>query len=190
MGLEHDFASEVATYGLALRAGRPIRGLTSRGHLDTDARQMVAPEILDAVRQVFTALGGDEEALAAKAPRPIRPDLVDDDNRLVEVDEVQHFTSARGATFEHYPPSAALGFSPSEYAAAVRAWSGRADRAFAHKRSADFDFIGGRAAQRAYLDALRDLFAPALTGHALVRVAVPDRGIAAAARRFVDERNS
>ncbi|MEZ5252203.1 MAG: hypothetical protein R2713_24225 [Ilumatobacteraceae bacterium] len=28
---------------------------------------------------------------------------------------VQHFTGARGATFEHYPPpSAVLGFSPSE----------------------------------------------------------------------------
>jgi hypothetical protein len=66
----------------------------------------------------------------------------------VEVDEVQHFTTARLSTFAHYPPAADVGFDVEEYQSLIGQWRKQADRAFAHKVAADFPRPGGRQAQR------------------------------------------
>ncbi|MEZ5249940.1 MAG: hypothetical protein R2713_12240 [Ilumatobacteraceae bacterium] len=67
------------------------------------------------MRQVFTALGGDEEALAGESAEADPVLIWSTTTTGWWKSTVQHFTGARGATFEHYPPpSAVLGFSPSE----------------------------------------------------------------------------
>ena len=54
---------------------------------------------------------------------------------------------------------------------------------FTRQLGADFDFQGGRRAQRAYFDAVKDLLAPTFTGATLVRIPVLDRDPRAAAWR-------
>ncbi len=49
-----------------------------------------------------------------------------------------------------------------------------ADRYRADKTAADFPRLGGRRAQRAFLDAVRELLAPYLTGRPVLRVAAPE----------------
>ena len=101
---------------------------------------------------------------------------------FIEVDEHQHFTSRRLATLDLYPEGAALGFDLGEYRALCRDWAPRADRYRASKSAAAFG-PGGRQAQRAYHDALRDLAVPAMGHPPLVRVAAPARDGAAAYAR-------
>jgi hypothetical protein len=109
------------------------------------------------------------------------PDLIHDElGCVIEVDEVQHFTTARARTFELYPETVQLGYSLNDYLGLVRKWHGRGDRAFAHQTATDFPKPGGRQAHRAYNDALRDLLAPTFTGHPVIRIAAPDRNMGSA----------
>lgn len=119
-------------------------------------------------------LGGDELLLRAKAERPLNPDFVLPNGQLVEVDEIQHFTSDRLLTLEHHPTGASLGFDRGTYRELCDHHHGTADRYRADKTATDFPFPGGRRAQRAFLDAVRDLIAPYLTGHPVLRVPAPE----------------
>lgn len=91
------------------------------------------------------------------------------------MDEVQHFTTARLKSFEFYPPDSVLGFDMDEYRRLIVKWRAKGDSAFAHKVAPDFPNRGGRQAQRAYNDALRDLLAPTFTRLPVIRVPLPDR---------------
>jgi hypothetical protein len=73
---------------------------------------------------------------------------------------IQHFTTARMTTFDFYPAAVPLGFDIDEYRQLVRRWHSKGDAAFKHRVSVDFPQRGGRQAQRAYNDALRDLLGP------------------------------
>ena len=97
--------------------------------------------------------------------------------QLVEVDELQHFTTARTRALELYPAGAELGYDLDQYRRLCEHWHPKADKAFAHRTSADFPRTGGRQAQRAYNDALRDLLAPVFTGNPVIRIAAPDRNL-------------
>lgn len=167
--------------GLPIRTGTAVRWLSSSGHLNPDVAQ-ASSGVIDALASVHGALGGDTAALETKRPgNPPVPDLVHTELGLViEVDEVQHFTTARLATFDYYPPDIALGFDIDEYRQLIARWQAKGDAAFAHRVSADFPQRGGRQAQRAYNDALRDLLAPTFTDHPVVRIAAPDRSPTAA----------
>ncbi len=155
--------------------------LSPRGHLDDAVTENAPAEVVAALGAIHAALGGDAGLLAAKrGGRPI-PDLVHaQTGQIVEVDEVQHFTTARAVTLSMYPVNATVAYDVGAYRDLIEHWRYKADRAFAHKVSTDFPNRGGRQAQRAYNDALRDLLAPVFTGYPLVRVAVPDRTIPAA----------
>lgn len=110
--------------------------------------------------------------------KPPTPDLVHvPTGCLIEVDEVQHFTTAREAALDLYPSGVPLGFDVREYLALVGQWRAKADAAYAHRTSSDFPQAGGRQAQRAYNDSLRDLLAPTFTGHPVVRIPVPGRSM-------------
>ena len=63
-------------------------------------------DALSALTTIHRELDGDTNVLANKrAGNPPTPDLVHDElGCLIEVDEKQHFTSARLLTFEYYPP--------------------------------------------------------------------------------------
>ncbi|NLA35267.1 MAG: hypothetical protein GX868_06220, partial [Actinobacteria bacterium] len=110
-GLHHVLVRQAAEVGIELRPDSQYNWLTNRGHLEPAAQQQLPSEILAALEAIFRELGGDETALRSKKPRRLEPDLVHPPTGLlVEVDEVQHFTSARGSTVSHYPSSLVVGF--------------------------------------------------------------------------------
>jgi len=106
--------------------------------------------------------------------------LLEPDGVVVEYDEIQHFTTARGTTLALYPAGAPLGFDLAAYAQTVKHWRARGDRGFAHKQAPEFPGVAGRQRQRAYFDALRDLAAPHFDDGPLIRIAAPGNDYAAA----------
>jgi hypothetical protein len=78
---------------------------------------------------IHQGLGGDEILMAGKrAGSSPRPDfLLPSAGLIVEVDEIQHFTSDRLATVELYPRNAELAFDVAEYRALIGQWSAVAD---------------------------------------------------------------
>ncbi|MGH3004420.1 MAG: hypothetical protein ACRDOS_00650 [Gaiellaceae bacterium] len=120
-------------------------------------------------------LGGDETALALKrsggGPRP--DFILREAELIVEVDEVQHFTSDRLLTLELYPKRMEIAFDIDEYRTLASKWSSVADKYRAAKPALDFPHPGGRRAQRAYFDAVRDLVAPSF-GWTVCRIPAPE----------------
>jgi hypothetical protein len=140
--------------------------LTQRGHC---ALPPEASEARTLLREIFKALGGDEMLLAAGRTTTLTGDYFHDASRtLVEVDEIQHFTSARLLSLSLYPPGQVLGFNLDEYRTLCEEHRAKADRAFAHKAATAFG-PRGRQRQRAYNDALRDIAASALGHPGVVR---------------------
>lgn len=78
-------------------------------------------------------------------------------NLIFEFDEHQHFSSARLKTLELYPPDLQVNFSIDEWKSMCRMYKDKADKYRKSKTTTDFNFYGGRTAQRAYLDCFRDL---------------------------------
>jgi hypothetical protein len=122
----------------------------------------VPKSTLRLISTIYQRLGGDEHTLASKragsSPRAdffLRAAAV-----IVEVDEIQHFTSDRLVTLELYSKEVQLAFDIDEYRALIRRWRSIADNYRAAKPAVDFPHPGGRRAQRAYFDALRDLVGP------------------------------
>nr|WP_146249108.1 MULTISPECIES: hypothetical protein [unclassified Curtobacterium] len=149
-----------------------VPAITQRGHLDL---RDVAPETVSLLRGIYLDLGGNEDELAAKRPTPLRGDFLHVATRtVVEIDELQHFTTARRRTLVAYPPQLSLGFDLNEYLQLCDEWSSRADLQYAHRPAVGFG-PGGRQRQRAYNDALRDIALPALGYAPVVRIATPDR---------------
>ena len=106
--------------------------------------------------------GGNEKPLAAKRRgSDPTPDFLLNCRQIIEVDEIQHFTTDRLTTLRLYPGDIELGFGLSEYISLCETWRPTADRYRTAKPTQDFPHPGGRRAQRAYFDALRDLAAPA-----------------------------
>jgi very-short-patch-repair endonuclease len=136
---------------------------------------------------IHERLEGDEHALARKrAGSGPRPDLfLRSAALIVEVDEIQHFTSDRLLTLELYPPDAHLAFDPNEYRALIRTWSPVADNYRAAKPAVDFPRPGGRRTQRAYFDGVRDLVAPSF-GWTVLRIPVPECSARLAADGLTD----
>ena len=161
--------------GLPIRKGSAVSWLSGRGHFNP-ALAAVDRSVLHALASIHDALGGDSAALATKrAGNPPIPDLVHTQlGSIIEVDEIQHFTTARLKSFDYYPAAVPLGFEIDEYRRLAGLCTSKGDAAFAHRVSLDFPGRGGRQAQRAYNDALRDLLAPTFTGHPVVRIAAPD----------------
>ena len=183
-GVHLDLLSAATRAGVPFALGRPVSWLSGRGHLNPIVAENAPPEVVDALARMHSALGGDAAALAAKRPgSPPTPDLVHTPSGgIIEVDEVQHFTTARLRTFEYYPESVPLGFDVDEYRRLIERWRAKGDRAFAHKVSTDFPQLGGRQSQRAYNDALRDLLAPTFTGLPVIRIGLPERWSSGALR--------
>lgn len=92
---------------------------------------------------------------------------------LIEIDELQHFTSFRATSLKLYPARAQLGFDRSHYFDLCRELAPRSDRYRANNDAVGFG-SGGRRRQRAYRDALRDLVAPICDRPPVIRVAVLD----------------
>jgi hypothetical protein len=182
--LAYEVISEARRRGTRLVVGAPQRWLSTRGHLDPVVQREAAPELLDVLEGLHASLGGDLAALARKPIRHEATDLATGSGQLIELDEVEHFTSARWDTLRCYPSMYPFGFSVDYYRTLIDTWKAKANAVFTRQWSPDFDFSGGRRAQRAYFDAVKDLLAPTFTGHELVRVPVLDCDPASAARQI------
>jgi hypothetical protein len=97
-----------------------------------------------------------------------------DSRVIIEVDEIQHFTSHRLLSFESYPKDAPLGFDLEDYRELCSRHHVKADKAWGTKKTATFG-PRSRGRQRAFYDALKDLSLPAAGLPPVVRIAVPDR---------------
>ncbi|WP_437770635.1 DUF7255 family protein [Arthrobacter sp. KNU40] len=136
---------------------------------------------------IAVALGADLDAmrLAKRISRP-RTDLIHNESGvIIEIDEIQHFTSHRLTTFESYPSGSDLGFDIDEYRELCRVHHLRADLAFARKDTATFG-PRSRGRQRAFYDALRDLSIPAAGLPPVMRIPVTDRDVVSAWKRSRD----
>ena len=168
---ENVFQRAAAADGIVLVRAR-VPWLNQRGHLGLPAQAQAA---VPALRRIFSDLGGDETAQAAKRLTALPGDFLQPESMtFIEVDEHQHFTTRRRATLDLYPEHAAVGFDLAEYRALYRDWGARADRYRASTTAIGFG-ANGRQAQRAYHDALRDLAVPAMGHPPVVRVAAPER---------------
>jgi len=126
---------------------------------------------------VFVALGGRREGLAAKTQVELSPDAFFEApfSFMLEVDELQHFTPYKAQALLAYPPASRVGFDMAEYLALCDEHSEEALRHGApgyHRPTKDFPFPNGRDAQRAYLDAFRDLLPPEHALHPTLRIPV------------------
>src|SRR4051794_7509582 len=171
-------------WGIPLEPGRAMPWLSTRGHASASLDGLVPREVRASLTAIFAELCGDQAKLASKrlggGPRP---DFMLG-AQIVEVDEIQHFTTARLKTLELYPADVELGFDRDEYVALCRRWCRQGDRYRAAKRTVDFAFDGGRRAQRAYFDAVRDLLAPYCIGKPVLRIPAPECDGECAAERL------
>ena len=177
MGATEDTFAELARAdGIAFSRGVSPAWLTNKGHLSAAAVGLLDPSHATAIRSIYTTLGGDEALLVSKrsGSNPRLDFLLEDERLVVEVDEIQHFTTDRLRTLDLYPPlGVEVCFDISAYRTLIGQWSPTGDRYRAAKPTVDFPFAGGRRAQRAYFDAFRDLAAPSF-GLRVLRVPAPE----------------
>jgi hypothetical protein len=185
VAFEYDVIEEARRLGTRLTIGAPQRWLSTRGHLDPLVQQHAPADVLEVLDDLHGALGGNPSALARRPIQHQPTDLATASGQLIELDEVQHFTSARWDALRRYPAVYSLGFSIDYYRALIETWKAKANAVFTRQWSPDFDFCGGRRAHRAYYDAVKDLLSPTFTGYELVRVPVLDRDAGRAARAIV-----
>ncbi|MET9397983.1 hypothetical protein [Kitasatospora sp. NPDC002965] len=89
----------------------------------------------------------------------------DGQQQILEVDEKQHFTSARALTSEHYPSTVELGFDAARWPARSRGLTGREPGGgYAKPRPPQFPGDGGRHRQRASGTRRRIFCRPSMAG--------------------------
>ncbi|MET4589805.1 hypothetical protein [Arthrobacter sp. 754] len=173
---ENAFLEAAAHEGIQLiRYKQPW--LNQRGHFGLPHEAAAAFGPLD---DIFHDLGGDHEAQSAKRTTALPGDFIHPPTgTMIEIDEVQHFTSYRMRTFARYPADASLGFDSDEYVNLCKKYCRTADAYRLNKAASGFG-PGGRQRQRAYNDSLRDLVIPAMGKPPLIRIPAPDGNGAAA----------
>jgi hypothetical protein len=129
-GLHHQLLKEARGAGIPLSLGRTVPWLSTRGHLADSLQHVVSAELLGALATMHQQLGGDDQLLAGKkGGNHPKPDLIHDElGCVIEVDEAQHFTTARARTFDLYPGTIRLGYSLDEYVGLVHQWKATGDR--------------------------------------------------------------
>jgi len=168
---ENQFHALAEAAGLPLERQVAIDGLTNRGHVDPALKEETS--VIATLASIHEGLGGNPTLLADKRSVQLKVDFfLRELDVYIELDEVQHFTSDRLRSLAYYSEAAAVP-DVSSYRSLIAEWHERADAYRAAKRAADFPAPGGRRAQRAYLDAVRDLVIPAL-GHTLIRLPAPE----------------
>ncbi|RKU18537.1 hypothetical protein C6501_02580 [Candidatus Poribacteria bacterium] len=119
----------------------------------------------DILMELYDELRGDWEGTSAKADGFLTPDAYFPEpyHFIFEFDELQHFTQFREQTFWFYPKDVPLAYAPEKYLKFCQQYRTEAlakgpDRF--RRATADFPYINGRAAQRAFFDTFRDWLPP------------------------------
>jgi len=120
------------------------------------------------IEEIFRALNGNKLGMNSKGSRKLKPDCYFGGkyNFIFEFDELQHFTIYKKKTLSLYPESLTYGFNLSQYIKYCDKYSNEAIKkgpAGYRKPKDEFPFENGRAAQRAFFDAFRDIL-PTLHG--------------------------
>ena len=125
-------------------------------------------EHYDMLMQLYAELNGDWSGTSEKTHGYLTPDAYFPDpyHFIFEFDELQHFTRYRELTFRFYPNNIPLAYPPEKYLKFCKqyhkaALAKGADRF--RRKTADFPYVNGRAAQRAFFDTFRD-WLPTLHG--------------------------
>lgn len=120
------------------------------------------------IMDLYEEFNGDWQRTVEKADGYLTPDayLPEPYNFIFEFDELQHFTKYRALTFKYYSEEIPLAYETEEYVSFcneyhVAALAKGPDRF--RRRTADFPYKNGRAAQRAFFDTFRD-WLPSLNG--------------------------
>lgn len=117
------------------------------------------------IHKIFLTLHGDTDANGLK--RIIFPPCDAFFGRglnfIFEYDETQHFSTSRLKTLKLYPSDLKTNFEIGKYISLCKAHLFEADKYRSNIKPVDFKFVGGRTAQRAYLDCFKDLL-PELHG--------------------------
>ncbi|MBA2359786.1 MAG: hypothetical protein H0V79_02420 [Actinobacteria bacterium] len=168
---QREFAEAAAEDGIELQP-QSFSWLCQQGHLALPDEARKAADLLE---RIYLALGGDLDVLATARRTRLPGDFVHEPTgTLIEIDESQHFTSARLTALDLYPDDVALGFDLDHYKALCRKWRQASDGYYRKKAAPGFG-VGGRQRQRAYYDALRDLAAPSMGQPPVIRIDVPLR---------------
>lgn len=111
------------------------------------------------IDKIFNSLNGDLNANQTKRSVSLDCDAYfgGQFNFIFEFDEFQHFSSARLKTIENYPTDLKVNFDLLAWKKLCQTHKDKADNYRRTKTTTDFNFVGGRTAQRAYLDCFRDL---------------------------------
>lgn len=117
------------------------------------------------ISKIFQNLNGDLKANQNKRISSLKCDAYFGGkyNFIFEFDEFQHFSSYRLKTLECYPADIITAFDIKQYKLLCKVHREKADKYRKAKKTVDFNFVGGRTAQRAYLDCFRDLL-PTVNG--------------------------
>jgi len=122
----------------------------------------------DNIEIIFDALNGDKSGMDNKSGRVLKPDCYfgGEYNFIFEFDELQHFTTYKKIVLQNYPTDLEYGFNLPQYIRYCDNYSREALKkgpAGYRKPKDEFPFENGRAAQRAFFDAFRDIL-PTLHG--------------------------
>jgi hypothetical protein len=114
------------------------------------------------IETIFNELKGDKVASENKRTQLLKCDAFFGGHYdfVFEFDEFQHFSSLRLHTLERYPDDILLNFHLEDWKRFCKVHRQSADIYRQTKATKDFNFIGGRTAQRAYLDCFKDLLPP------------------------------
>ncbi len=117
------------------------------------------------IDEIFTSLNGNRQASQTKQTMKLKCDAYFGGryNFIFEFDEHQHFSSARLETFNFYPIDLKVNFSIERWKQLCKTHKDKADKYREKRKTKDFNFKGGRTAQRAYFDCFRDLL-PEING--------------------------
>src|SRR5690348_14347716 len=109
---QREFAAAAAEDGIVF-TGQSFPWLCQRGHVALPDSASAARSVLE---KIYNALGGDLELLSTARSTRLTGDFVHEPTAtLLEIDEHQHFTSARLLTLDLYPADVALGFDLDAY---------------------------------------------------------------------------
>ena len=122
-------------------------------------------DLYDKLMALYGELNGDWQGTEAKADGYLTPDAYFPEpyNFIFEFDELQHFTKYRELTFKYYSENIPLAYESEKYVMFCKEYYQAAlakgpDRF--RRRTADFPYENGRAAQRAFFDTFRDWLPP------------------------------